>query len=333
MKLSFKREHLNELIELINDSNNKVRIELAYQEEFTYYQYDFEDWIVRNISILLSEKEQALFIKNNFSYNQLKYFGKLEEAEELKREVRSLQSQIVNHRKDIAKLQYTNDVIEQKENRIAELCGPIYKGMFSIMGIMDKEYLLDMLSVFIENKDERYCLGELQYYDQKEVKIIKQESFDSFTEWLNECLVRKGAGGYYWPRIFDHFRLVEKKIPDNWDDMDEDDQEKWEIQHQWESDKEKGTYSPASYGIHAQPLGSGSFQDLDGNIIVEPGKRYFLNEYWSLEVYINDNKAVSYKSSYQDCIKYIGDSDGYESLDRDRIKINPMPDEPFELPF
>lgn len=331
MKLSFKREHLNEVIELINDSNNKVRIELAYQEEFTYYQYDFEAWIVRNLSVLLSEKEQALFIKHNFSYNQLKFFGKLEEAEELKQEVRSLQSQIVNHRKDIAKLQYSNDVIEQKENRITELCGPICKGTFTIMGIMDKKYFVDMLSVFIENKDEQYIFGELQYYEQKKVKSIKQESFDSFTEWLNECLVRKGAGGYYWPRIFEHFGLVEETIPDNWDDMDEDMQREWYDSHWWESERRKAAYSPVSYGILAQPLGSGSFQDLDGNVIDEPGKRYFLNEYWSLEVYINDHKVVSYKSSNQDCIKYIGDSSGFDSLDRARI-INPG-NEIDELPF
>jgi hypothetical protein len=74
MKLSFEREYLNKLIELINDSNNKVRIELAYQEEFTYYQYDFEDWIVRNIGILLSGKQLDFFIKKNFKYNDLKLF-------------------------------------------------------------------------------------------------------------------------------------------------------------------------------------------------------------------------------------------------------------------
>ena len=36
---------------------------------------DFQDWVVRNIHMLLSGKQLDLFIKNNFGYDDLKFFG------------------------------------------------------------------------------------------------------------------------------------------------------------------------------------------------------------------------------------------------------------------
>ena len=45
---------------------------------------DFQYWVVRNIHLLLSGKQLELFMKNNFGYNDLKLFGKLEQAENLK---------------------------------------------------------------------------------------------------------------------------------------------------------------------------------------------------------------------------------------------------------
>ena len=46
--------------------------------------YDFQDWVVRNINLILGGKELELFRRNNFGYDDLKLFGKLEEAENLK---------------------------------------------------------------------------------------------------------------------------------------------------------------------------------------------------------------------------------------------------------
>ena len=54
------------------------------KEKSNWDTYDFQDWVVRNVSILLSGRQLELFIKNNFGYNDLKMFGKLEEAENLK---------------------------------------------------------------------------------------------------------------------------------------------------------------------------------------------------------------------------------------------------------
>jgi|TARA_R110002020_G_scaffold470026_1_gene695506 hypothetical protein len=45
---------------------------------------DFQDWVVRNIHLLLSGKQLELFMKNNFGYTDLKLFGKIKEAENLK---------------------------------------------------------------------------------------------------------------------------------------------------------------------------------------------------------------------------------------------------------
>ena len=45
---------------------------------------DFKDWVVRNIDMILSGTQLKLFIKNRFSYDDLKLFGKIEEAEKLK---------------------------------------------------------------------------------------------------------------------------------------------------------------------------------------------------------------------------------------------------------
>ena len=44
----------------------------------------FQDWVVRNIHLLLSGKQLELFMKNNFGYDDLKFFGKIKEAENLK---------------------------------------------------------------------------------------------------------------------------------------------------------------------------------------------------------------------------------------------------------
>ena len=46
--------------------------------------YDFQDWVVRHINLILGGKELELFIRNNFGYDDIKMFGKLEEAENLK---------------------------------------------------------------------------------------------------------------------------------------------------------------------------------------------------------------------------------------------------------
>jgi len=45
---------------------------------------DFKDWVVRNIDMILSGKQLQLFIKNRLGYDDLKLFGKIEEAENLK---------------------------------------------------------------------------------------------------------------------------------------------------------------------------------------------------------------------------------------------------------
>ena len=38
---------------------------------------DFQDWVVRNIHLILSGKQLELFMKNNFGYDDLKFFGKI----------------------------------------------------------------------------------------------------------------------------------------------------------------------------------------------------------------------------------------------------------------
>ena len=46
--------------------------------------YDFQDWVVKHINLILGGKELELFMRNNFGYDDIKMFGKLEEAENLK---------------------------------------------------------------------------------------------------------------------------------------------------------------------------------------------------------------------------------------------------------
>jgi hypothetical protein len=54
------------------------------KEKSNWDTYDFQDWVIRNIHLVLGKKELDLFLKNNFGYNDLKLFGKLEQAENLK---------------------------------------------------------------------------------------------------------------------------------------------------------------------------------------------------------------------------------------------------------
>lgn len=55
------------------------------KENSNWDVHDFKDWVVRNIDIILSGKQLQLFIKNRFGYDDLKLFGKIEEAENLKK--------------------------------------------------------------------------------------------------------------------------------------------------------------------------------------------------------------------------------------------------------
>jgi hypothetical protein len=54
------------------------------EENSNWDTYDFQDWVVRHINLILGGQQLELFRKNNFGYNDLKLFGKLEEAENLK---------------------------------------------------------------------------------------------------------------------------------------------------------------------------------------------------------------------------------------------------------
>jgi len=54
------------------------------REKSNWDTYDFQDWVVRHVHLILGGKELDLFIKNNFGYSDLKFFGKLKEAENLK---------------------------------------------------------------------------------------------------------------------------------------------------------------------------------------------------------------------------------------------------------
>ena len=54
------------------------------KENSNWDVHDFKDWVVRNIDMILSGKQLKLFIKNRFGYDDLKLFGKIEEAEKLK---------------------------------------------------------------------------------------------------------------------------------------------------------------------------------------------------------------------------------------------------------
>ena len=54
------------------------------KEKSNWDTYDFQDWVVRHANLILGGQQLELFRKNNFGYNDLKLFGKLEEAENLK---------------------------------------------------------------------------------------------------------------------------------------------------------------------------------------------------------------------------------------------------------
>jgi len=59
------------------------------KENYNWDTYDFQDWVVRHVNLILGGKQLDLFRKNQFSYDDLKIFGKLEEAENLKSEYQS----------------------------------------------------------------------------------------------------------------------------------------------------------------------------------------------------------------------------------------------------
>ena len=54
------------------------------EENSNWDTYDFQDWVVRHVNLILGGQQLELFRKNNFGYNDLKLFGKLGEAENLK---------------------------------------------------------------------------------------------------------------------------------------------------------------------------------------------------------------------------------------------------------
>ena len=54
------------------------------QEKSNWDTYDFQNWVVRHVHLILRGKELDLFLKNNFGYDDLKLFGKIEDAENLK---------------------------------------------------------------------------------------------------------------------------------------------------------------------------------------------------------------------------------------------------------
>ena len=73
------------------DSKNQNKIEkkqyickMETKENSHWDVQDFKDWVVRNIDMVLSGKQLQLFIKNRLGYDDLKLFGKIEEAEKLK---------------------------------------------------------------------------------------------------------------------------------------------------------------------------------------------------------------------------------------------------------
>jgi len=76
------------------------------EENSNWDTYDFQDWVVRNIYLILSGKQLELFTKNNFGYNDLKLFGKIKEAENLK--VRYQASMVDKAFNYSGELQWTN---------------------------------------------------------------------------------------------------------------------------------------------------------------------------------------------------------------------------------
>jgi len=72
------------------------------KEKSNWDTYDFQDWVVRHINLILGGRELDLFIRNNFGYNDIKLFGKLEEAENLKSVYQSsMIDKTINYRSDI----------------------------------------------------------------------------------------------------------------------------------------------------------------------------------------------------------------------------------------
>jgi len=72
------------------------------KEKSNWDTYDFQDWVVRHINLILGGRELDLFRRNNFGYDDLKLFGKLEEAENLKSVYQSsMFDKTINYRSDI----------------------------------------------------------------------------------------------------------------------------------------------------------------------------------------------------------------------------------------
>ena len=90
-------------------SKNESKIEknqyiciMETKEKSNWDTYDFQDWVVRHINLILGGRELDLFIRNNFGYDDLKLFGKLEEAENLKSVYQSsMIDKTINYRSDI----------------------------------------------------------------------------------------------------------------------------------------------------------------------------------------------------------------------------------------
>ena len=54
------------------------------KENSNWDTYDFQDWVVKHVNLILGGQQLHLFVKNNFGYYDLKFFGKTQEAENLK---------------------------------------------------------------------------------------------------------------------------------------------------------------------------------------------------------------------------------------------------------
>jgi|TARA_R110000824_G_scaffold695_1_gene4322 hypothetical protein len=55
------------------------------EENSNWDTNEFQDWVVSHVNLILGGQQLELFIKNNFGYDDLKLFGKLGEAENLKK--------------------------------------------------------------------------------------------------------------------------------------------------------------------------------------------------------------------------------------------------------
>ena len=73
------------------DSKKKSKIEKKQyickmkEENSNWDTNEFQDWVVSHVNLILGGQQLELFIKNNFGYDDLKLFGKLEEAKNLKK--------------------------------------------------------------------------------------------------------------------------------------------------------------------------------------------------------------------------------------------------------